>query len=109
MKKEQKLLYKVMCHFEGMQKIEVLDLLHRIEVLLYYAKSPINSQRLKEIITYNMDQELDIDPFGFTILPNGNFCEFVGSNDWIHIYKEVKRGFGSWNPMTTYYFKTKLL
>ena len=105
--KQQQLVYKVMQHFEGMQKIEVFDLLHRIEILLYYTKSPINNTQIRQIISSNIGQENGIDPFGFTILPNGNFCEFVGSNDWIHIYKEVKRGFGSWNPMTTYYFKTK--
>ncbi|WP_378180847.1 hypothetical protein [Aquimarina sp. SS2-1] len=107
MKQEQQLLYKVMRNFEGMQKIEVFDLLHRIEVLLYYAKSPLKAEHLKRIICTNLDQDTEVDPFSFTILPNGNFCEFEGSNDWIHIYKEIKRGFGSWNPITTYYFKTK--
>ncbi|AXT51323.1 hypothetical protein D1818_10950 [Aquimarina sp. BL5] len=107
MKQEQQLLYKVMRNFEGMQKIEVFDLLHRMEVLLYYAKSPLQSDHLKRIISSDMDQESAVDPFGFTILPNGNFCEFEGSNDWIHIYKEVRRGFSWWNPITTYYFKTK--
>ncbi|WP_108802138.1 hypothetical protein [Aquimarina sp. Aq107] len=107
MKQEQHLLYKVMRHFEGMQKIEVFDLLHRMEVLLFYAKSPLKAEHLKQIITSDIDQESDVDPFGFTILPNGNFCEFEGSNDWIHIYKEVKRGFSKCNPFTTYYFKTK--
>ena len=107
MKKEQQLLYNIMRHFEGMQKIEVFDLLHRMEVLLFYTKSPISNTEIKQIITSNMDQEHDIDPFGFTILPNGNFCELEGSNDWIHIYKEVKRGFAAWSPITTYYFKTK--
>ncbi|WP_299246873.1 hypothetical protein [uncultured Aquimarina sp.] len=107
MKQEQQLLYKVMRNFEGMQKIEVFDLLHRMEVLLYYAKSPLQSDHLKRIISSDMDRESAVDPFGFTILPNGNFCEFEGSNDWIHIYKEVKRGLSRWNPIITYYFKTK--
>ncbi|WP_299224209.1 hypothetical protein [uncultured Aquimarina sp.] len=107
MKQEQQLLYKVMRNFEGMQKIEVFDLLHRMEVLLYYVKSPLQSDHLKRIISSDMDQESIVDPFGFTILPNGNFCEFEGSNEWIHIYKEVKRGFSRCNPITTYYFKTK--
>ena len=54
-----------------------------------------------------IDQDNDIDPFQFTILPNGNFCEFAGANDWLHIYKENKRGWMRWNPLTSYYFKTK--
>ncbi|WP_027394092.1 hypothetical protein [Aquimarina latercula] len=107
MKQEQQLLYKIMRNFEGMQRIEVFDLLHRIEILLYYAKSPLKLDHLKRIITSDMDQESAVDPFGFTILPNGNFCELEGSNDWIHIYKEVKQGFSKCNPFTTYYFKTK--
>jgi len=107
MKNEQRLLYKLMSNFEGMQKIEVFDLLHRIEILLYYTKSPINNTEIRQIITSNIGLENGIDPFVFTILPNGNFCELEGSNDWIHIYKEVKRGFTAWNPFTTYYFKTK--
>ncbi len=101
MKQEQQLLYRIMSHFDGMQKIEVFDLLHKIEILLFYAKSPVQSEHLKKIIAS------DIDPFQFTILSNGNFCELIGSNKWIHIYKEVKRGVGRWNPYITYYFKTK--
>ncbi|KAA1247640.1 hypothetical protein [Aquimarina sp. RZ0] len=46
-------------------------------------------------------------PSQFTILANGNSCEFVAANDWIHVYKEVKRGINIWNPLDTYYFKTK--
>ncbi|MBW1295230.1 hypothetical protein [Aquimarina litoralis] len=107
MKQEQQLLYKVMRNFEGMQKIEVFDLLHRIEVLLFYAKSPLQAEHLKRIINSDFDEEKEIDPFGFTILPNGNFCEFEGSNSWIHIYKETKRGINKLSPFTSYYFKTK--
>jgi len=107
MKQEHQLLYKVMRHFEGMQKIEVFDLLHRMEVLLYYTKSPLKAAQLKQIITSDIDEEKDVDPFSFTILPNGNFCELEGSNNWIHIYKEVKRGLSTYTPYTTYYFKTK--
>jgi len=92
MKQEHQLLYKVMRNFEGMQKIEAFDLLHRMEVLLFYAKSPLQLDHIKQIITDGIQQGSDIafDPFGFTILPNGNFCEFEGSNEWIHIYKEKK-------------------
>ncbi|MHA7058266.1 hypothetical protein ACWGOQ_0013670 [Aquimarina sp. M1] len=107
MKQEQQLLYKVMRNFEGMQKIEVFDILHRIEVLLFYAKSPLRVDHLKQIITSDIDQDGDVDPFGFTILPNGNFCELEGSNHWIHIYKEMKRGLSKYNPITVYYFRSK--
>jgi len=109
MKNEHQQLYNVMRNFEGMQKIEAFDLLHRMEILLFYAKSPLRSDHLKQIITADMDREnnVDVDPFQFTILPNGNFCEFIGSNDWIHIYKETKRGLSVCNPFARYYFKTK--
>ncbi|MGY3792351.1 hypothetical protein [uncultured Aquimarina sp.] len=107
MKQEQQLLYKVMRHFEGMQKMEVFDFLHRMEVLLHYAKNPLRLEHLKKVISSNIDQEADIHPFGFTILPNGNFCELEGANEWIHIYKENKRGWSRCIPFNTYYFKTK--
>jgi len=107
MKNEQQLLYKVMRNFEGMQKIEAFDILHKIEVLLFYAKSPLNNTQVKKIIQSDGEISAEIDPFQFTILPNGNFCEFIGSNDWIHIYKEIRRGLGRLYPFPSYYFKTK--
>ncbi len=107
MKQEQQLLYRIMSHFDGMQKIEVFDLLHKMEILLFYANNPLQSEHLKKIIISDIDHQKDIDLFQFTILSNGNFCELIGSNEWIHIYKEVKRGLGRWYPYTTYYFKTK--
>ncbi|WP_299896059.1 hypothetical protein [uncultured Aquimarina sp.] len=107
MKQEQQLLYKVMRNFEGMQKIEVFDLLQRMEILMFYTKSPLRSSQIKKIMTTHLYEESEIDPFGFTILPNGNFCEFEGCNDWIHIYKETKRGINKLNPFTTYYYRTK--
>ncbi|WP_299243576.1 hypothetical protein [uncultured Aquimarina sp.] len=109
MKQEQQLLYKVMRNFEGMQKIEVFDLLHRMEVLLYYAKSPLQSDHLKRIISSDMDRESAVDPFGFTILPNGNFCEFIGSNGVLHIYKEVNRFLPDWPIFNSYHYKSKYL
>ncbi|KAA1244954.1 hypothetical protein [Aquimarina sp. RZ0] len=75
MKQEQQLLYKIMRNFEGVQKIEIFDLLHRMEVLLFYAKSLLKVDHLKRIITSDMDQESEVDLLGFTILPNGNFCD----------------------------------
>ena len=107
MKKEEQVLYKIMRHFEGMQKIEVFDLLHKMEVVLFYAKSPLTIARLKQIISADAEYPKEIDPFQFTILPNGNFCEFIEANHWIHIYKEIQRGIHRWNPIATYYFKTR--
>ncbi|MBQ4818859.1 hypothetical protein [Aquimarina sp. MMG016] len=107
MKNENYSLYKIMQHFEGMQKIEVFDLLHKMEILLFYTSSPITKDSIIQIINSGLDGSRDVDPFQFTVLPNGNFCEFIGSNDWLHIYQENKRGWMKWSPFTTYYFKTK--
>ncbi len=57
MKKEQELLYKIMRNFEGMQRIEVFDLLHRMEILLFYTKSPLQKEHLKKIILSDMDKK----------------------------------------------------
>ncbi|WP_299432042.1 hypothetical protein [uncultured Aquimarina sp.] len=90
-----------------MNKIDVFDLLHRIEMMLSNTISPITNESIVKIINEEAISNADISLFQFTILPNGNFCEFEGANDWIHIYKETKRGFSKWNPITTYYFKSK--
>ena len=107
MKKEHQVLLKVMKNFEGMNKLDVLDMLQKIEVLLFYASSPINKYSIKCIIEADLDQNKNIDPFHFTILPNGNFCEFVGSNSWLHLYKEQRRGIFRFSIFDRYYFKTK--
>ncbi len=107
MKKEYELLYKVVKNFEGMQKIDVFDMMHKLEILLFYAPSPVTRESIKNIINADIDENYDIDPFHFTLLPNGNFCNFIGSNDWIHIYKEVKKGIGKLSMFDSYYFKTK--
>ena len=107
MKNEHQLLLKVMKNFEGMNKLDVFDMLHKIEVLLFYTSSPITRYHIKKVIEVDMENKKDIDPFHFTILPNGNFCELVGSNKWLHIYKEQKWGIYSWPIFDTYYFKTK--
>ena len=107
MNQNYKQLYKVLSHFEGMHKIDVFDLLHKIEVLLYYVPSPLQKEQLQKIIEANSQLDKNIDPFYFTILPNGNFCECVGANNWLHIYKEQKRGLMRLLLFDTYYFKTK--
>ena len=106
-RRERQVLYNVLSHFEGMHKIDVFDLLHKIEVLLYYVPSPLQKVHLQKIIKADSAMDKNIDPFYFTILPNGNFCECVGSNNWLHIYKEQKRGLMRLSLFDTYYFKTK--
>ncbi len=107
MKNEIQLLYRVMRNFEGMQKIDVFDLLHKMEVLLFYASSPISKGDIQEIINASIEKEGNVAPFQITILPNGKFCEFVGSNDWIHMYKECKKGIWKHEVFNTYYYNTK--
>ncbi len=104
---EHQLLYKVLQHFDGMQKIDVFDLLHKIEVLLFYASSPLEQKDIIQIIQADRETSCDSCPFEFTMLPNGNICQFVGASDLPHIYKEQKRNFGFNSIFEAYYFKTK--
>ncbi len=108
MKDEKKLLHKILKHFNGMSKVNAYDLTHKLEILLFYASNPIDSNDIKQIIISGIDaDDHEIDPFHFTILPNGNFCEFEGHNNWLHVYKENKRMLPNWVIFETYYFKTK--
>ncbi|MBQ0734017.1 hypothetical protein [Aquimarina celericrescens] len=104
---KNKLLYKIVKKLNGLSKIEAYELAHRLETFLFYASNPIDIKNLKQIVDSDIDDNQEIDPFHFTILPNGNFCEFDGSNDWLHIYKENKRILPNWPIFNTYYFKTK--
>ena len=106
--KHQKMLYDILKNFEGMSKIDSFSLIHKIEVLLYYTNGPLNLSEVKKIITSEVEIE-EIDPFYFNILPNGKFCEFIGSNGIIHIYKEINRFLPDWHIFNTYYFKAKHL
>ncbi len=107
MKNEQQLLYKVIQNFEGMQKIDVFDMLQKMEMLLFYISSPITKDSIREIMSVSFNKSQCFDTTRPTILPNGNFCECIGTNDWICIYKEQKKGIGRWNVFNTYYFKIK--
>ncbi|WP_282079868.1 hypothetical protein [Aquimarina algiphila] len=107
MNDEKKLLYNILKKFNGMGKIEAYDLIHKLETLLFYTSNPINEEELKQIIVSNLSLNHEIDPFHFTMLPNGNSCEFDGFNEWLHIYKENRRIFPNWSILDTYYFKTK--
>ncbi len=104
---KNKLLYKIVKKLNGLSKIEAYELTHKLETLLFYASNPIDIENLKQIVDSDIDDNHEIDPFHFTILPNGNFCEFDGSNDWLHIYKENKRLLPNLPIFDTYYFKTK--
>ena len=106
MKNEYRILYKIAKNFEGMQKIEVFDVLHKMEVLLFYASSPVSKDNVRKILKSDIDNQSDIDPFYFTILPNGNLCEYIGSNNWLHIYQENNKFLPDWGLFRIYYFKT---
>jgi len=107
MTNQQKLLREIVKKFHGLNKIDAYELTHKLETLLFYASSPLNTTNLTQILTAEFTPSDEIDPFHFTILPNGNFCEFDGSNDWLHVYKENKRILPNWSIFNTYYFKTK--
>ncbi len=106
MKNKEQLLFEITKHFEGMNKMQAFDMIHQIEILLFYTSAPIQHKNIKQILSSDIQDAEEIDPFYFNVLPNGNFCELVGSNSWIHIYKEYPKRFnlGLWS---TYYFKTK--
>ncbi len=107
MKNEHQFFYKIMRYFEGMQKIDVLDILHEMEILLLHAASPITKDNIRKVISYNIKKDQKFNSFTFTILPNGNFCQRVGTNDWLSIYLEQKRSIYSWSIFDTYYFRIK--
>lgn len=104
--KHHKILFSIMKNFEGMSKIDSFDLIHKMEILLYYINGPVNLDDVKNIITSEVNSE-EIDPFYFNILPSGNFCEFIGSNGVIHIYKEINRFLPDWHIFNTYHYKSK--
>jgi len=107
MKNQKKLLCKIAKKLNGLNKVEAYEITQKLETLLFYSESTIEISALKKIISSRVIETEEIDPFHFTILPNGNFCEFDGSNDWLHIYKENKRYIPNWSIFNTYYFKTK--
>ncbi|RZS99145.1 hypothetical protein [Aquimarina brevivitae] len=107
MKNEHQLLLKVSENFEGMHNLDIFDLLHKIEMMLYYLPSPLHKAQLKQAIAVNLGSDREIDFFHFTILPSGNFYEFLTSNNWLQIYKEQKRALMRVFGIDIYYFKTK--
>ncbi|WP_109437884.1 hypothetical protein [Aquimarina sp. AU119] len=106
MSKEYHIIRKVIKHFSGLNKLEAFDILQKMEVVLYYASSPINTENLKQIILSDIEKVDWIDPFHFTFLPNGNPCEFIGSNKWLQVYQENNRFLPDWPIFRTYYYKT---
>ncbi|WP_025742639.1 hypothetical protein [Aquimarina pacifica] len=107
MKNQKEFLIELIKNLDGMSKTKAYELTHRIETLLYYASNPLSIENLKTIISSKLITEDEIDPFYFSILPNGNFCEFKGRNSWLHIYKENKKLLHNCYLFDTYYYKTK--
>ncbi|WP_271782359.1 hypothetical protein [Aquimarina algiphila] len=106
MSKEHRIMRKMIKHFSGLNKLEAFDILQKMEVVLYYASSPLKTKDLEQIIVSGSKKGDEIDPFHFTFLPNGNLCEFVGSNEWLQIYQENNRFLPDWSMFRTYYYKT---
>jgi len=106
MKNENQQLYKVLQHFEGMQKIDVLDLLHRLEVFLFELPSPITKRSLQKAMHNTIAQNLACDHYHRILLPNGDICNLVGANDWIYIYQKEQKRLLKLLGFTTYYFTT---
>lgn len=107
MKNEQQQLYTLMQHFIGMQKIEVLDLLQELEILLFEVSSPVTKTAIREAVLSNTKTKNTTDGFLFTILPNGNFCNCIAQNDWLYLYKEQRLGVYKYPIFDRYYFKLK--
>jgi len=100
-------LAKVLNEFEGLKKIEAFEMLSKLELLLFYAPNPIRFEELEGIKLSNFQKNVDIDPFQFIPLHNGNFAQLVGCNHIMYIYKEHKKMMPNWLPIHTYYFKSK--
>ncbi|MEW7277568.1 hypothetical protein ABW636_03130 [Aquimarina sp. 2201CG1-2-11] len=107
MTNDKQILHEITKKIEGMNKLEAYEIIHKLETSLFYASSPIKYEDLKPVIDADIDPDHEIDSFQFSILPNGNFCEFLGCNNYLHIYKENKKMVPDWPLFTTYYFKSK--
>ncbi len=104
---QDKTLSKIIKQFNGLKKIEAFDIISKLETLLFYAPNPVNFEDSDTFAISGIKQNRDIDPFQFTLLPNGNLCEFIGCNDFLHLYKEHKRFVPDWPIFSTYYYKSK--
>ncbi len=107
MKNQKTLLLELLKHLEGVSKPKAYEIAQQLETILYYASSPLSAENLKTILTSKLTSEQEIDPLYFSVLPNGNFCEFKGRNSWLHIYKENKKILPNCRLFETYYYKTK--
>jgi len=105
---QDKILSTIINQFNGLKKVEAFDLVSKLERLLAHAPNPIH---ISDIETHNLanyeETTHHIDPFQFTLLPNGNFGELLGSNDIMQVYKEHKKALPSWNIFNSYYFSSK--
>ncbi|RZS99432.1 hypothetical protein [Aquimarina brevivitae] len=107
-KNTNKTLLKIVKQFYGLDKAQAFDILSKLETFLFYASNPIHiddNNALMETTPFAGD--IDIDPFQISILPNGNFCELVGCNHKLHIYREHNRYLPKWKIFSSYYFKSK--
>jgi len=107
MEHQPKKIVPILKHFQGMNKIDAFNIIHKLEVLLYYLPNPINMNNVNPNDIISEIENKKIDPFHFSILPNGKPCEFVGQNDWLHIYKAHSTSIFSRYLINNYYFKTK--
>ncbi len=108
MENKNKLLNEILKHFNGMGKIEAYNITNQLESLLLHAASPIDIGNLESAkSTYIHGHHTNAQPINFTMLPNGNFCDFVDQNEWLYIYKENNVALPNWAIFETYYFRTK--
>lgn len=103
----KKAFSEVIKQFTGLKKAEAFDIISKLETLIFYAPDPICFKN-QDVTKPDLSRyEIDIDPFQFTILPNGNLCELIGCSHLFHIYKEHKRMVPDWAIFRNYYFKSK--
>lgn len=98
---------EIMKQFQGLKKIEAFDIISKLEMLIFHAPNPLQFKDIDDK-KFNYLQNINtIDPFHFTILPNGNFAELIGNNNFIYIYKEYRNILSKWSFLDTYYFTSK--
>jgi len=105
MQNEYNIIRQIIQQFEGLQKIEAFDILHKLEVLLLHAKSPLQTKALEQIIQDTRAIDIASDPMQSELSPSGYYCECIGNNDWLYLYKEQPTGIRRLF-LTRYYFKT---
>ncbi|WP_103072678.1 hypothetical protein [Aquimarina sediminis] len=74
---EEKIIQNVVRQFDGMLKIEVYDILYKIESLLSGFSSPIQFKQIKKSIDNTIDKEhfIAIDAYGYCYLEDE--CQYL--------------------------------